>query len=122
MLRRGGCCGFPRGQRGVTKVPKDTGLPPSYSAADVAASLGCSEWWVKEQARRRRIPFMKSGGGYRFTSEHVREIFLILEERPRPAASAADGEAVPRRRTKAPTTGPVVSLRARRPRRARNAA
>ncbi|WSG81874.1 helix-turn-helix domain-containing protein [Streptomyces sp. NBC_01727] len=112
---------IPRGQRGVTKVPKETGLPPSYSASEVAASLGCSEWWVKEQARRRRIPFMRSGGGYRFTSDHVREIFHILEERPSPASAVQD-EAVTGRRAKAQPTGPVVSLRARRPRRARNAA
>ncbi|MFJ8005561.1 helix-turn-helix domain-containing protein [Streptomyces fagopyri] len=102
------------------KVQKETGLPPSYSAAEVAASLGCSEWWVKEQVRRRRIPFLRSGGGYRFTSDHVREIFHILEERPNPANAIA-GEAVTRRRTAQPV-GPAVSLRARRPRRARNAA
>lgn len=102
-------------------MSKESGLPPSYSAAEVATSLGCSEWWVKEQVRRRRIPFLRSGGGYRFTSDHVREIFHILEERPSPA-NAIEGEAEPRRRTMAQPVGPVVSLRARRPRRARNAA
>lgn len=102
-------------------MSKESGLPPSYSAAEVATSLGCSEWWVKEQVRRRRIPFLRSGGGYRFTGDHVREIFHILEERPSPA-NAIEGEGVPRRRTTAQPAGPVVSLRARRPRRARNAA
>lgn len=102
-------------------MPKESGLPPSYSAAEVATSLGCSEWWVKEQVRRRRIPFLRSGGGYRFTSDHVREIFHILEERPR-EANAVEGEAVPPRRKVAQPAGPVASLRARRPRRARNAA
>lgn len=102
-------------------MSKETGLPPSYSAAEVATSLGCSEWWVKEQVRRRRIPFLRSGGGYRFTSDHVREIFHILEERPSPANAIA-GEVVTRRRTTAQPVGPAVSLRARRPRRARNAA
>lgn len=102
-------------------MSKQTGLPPSYSAAEVATSLGCSEWWVKEQARRRRIPFLRSGGGYRFTSDHVREIFHILEERPSPASAIA-GEVVTRRRTTAQPVGPAVSLHARRPRRARNAA
>ncbi len=99
------------------------GLPPSYSAAEVAASLGCSEWWVKEQARRRRIPFLRSGGGYRFTSHHVREIFHILEERPS-SASAAQRDAAPRRRNTPQPVAPTaaVSLRARPPRRARNAA
>ncbi|GGO55298.1 hypothetical protein GCM10012287_46250 [Streptomyces daqingensis] len=103
-------------------MSRETGLPPSYSAAEVATSLGCSEWWVKEQARRRRIPFMKSGGSYRFTTDHVREIFHILEERPRPAASPTESEAVPHRRVQTQPMGPVVSLRARRPRRTRNAA
>lgn len=28
-----------------------------YRPAEVAAMLRCSVWWVKEQARRRRIPF-----------------------------------------------------------------
>ncbi|WSX68243.1 helix-turn-helix domain-containing protein [Streptomyces sp. NBC_00932] len=122
MWRRGGRGGSTRGQTGVTQVPKESGLPPSYSAAEVAASLGCSEWWVKEQARRRRIPFMKSGGSYRFTSDHVREIFHILEERPCSAAGAIEKEAVPRRRLKAQPVGPVATLQARSPRRARNAA
>ncbi|MGW6263709.1 helix-turn-helix domain-containing protein [Streptomyces sp. NPDC055085] len=111
----------PEGRRGVTKVPKETGLPSSYSAAEVAKSLGCSEWWVKEQVRRRRIPFLRSGGGYRFTSDHVREIFHILEERPS-LASVTSGEVVTRRRTTSQPVGPAVRLSARRPRRARNAA
>lgn len=102
-------------------MSKQSGLPPSYSAAEVAASLGCSEWWVKEQARRRRIPFLRSGGGYRFTGDHVREIFHILEERPS-LATVVEGDELPRGRTKVQPVGPVVSLRARSPRRARKAA
>lgn len=102
-------------------MSKESGLPPSYSAAEVATSLGCSEWWVKEQVRRRRIPFLRSGGGYRFTSDHVREIFHILEERPNPA-NATEVDTAPRRRATTQKAGPVVSLSARRPRRTRNAA
>lgn len=102
-------------------MAKERSLPLSYSAADVAASLGCSEWWVKEQVRRRRIPFMRSGGGYRFTGDHVREIFHILEERPS-AATPADRDTKPQKRATTQPIGPVVSLRARSPRRARNAA
>lgn len=102
-------------------MPKESGLPLSYSAAEVAASLGCSEWWVKEQVRRRRIPFLRSGSGYRFTGDHVREIFAILEERPSPA-TAIESEAVPRRRAMPQQVRPIASLRARRPRRTRNAA
>lgn len=97
------------------------GIPQTYSPIDVAKALGCSEWWVKEQVRRRRIPFMRCGGGYRFTSDHVQEIFSILEERPTPA-NAPEGESVPRGRAQVRPVGPVVSLRARSPRRARTAA
>lgn len=72
-------------------------LPQLYSAAEVATALDCSEWWVKEQARRRRIPFIKSGSGYRFTKEHVQEIFNILEQRPQ-ETSTQFPEAVATRR------------------------
>ncbi|MGW6404356.1 helix-turn-helix domain-containing protein [Streptomyces sp. NPDC055134] len=97
------------------------GLPETFSPSEVAKALDCSEWWVKEQARRRRIPFMRSGSGYRFTRDHVEEIFRILEERPSPA-SVTEDEVTPRRRTRPQSVGPVASLRARSPRRARNAA
>ncbi|MCX4989480.1 MULTISPECIES: helix-turn-helix domain-containing protein [unclassified Streptomyces] len=101
---------------------KNNGLPPTYSPAEIAEALDCSEWWVKEQVRRRRIPFIRSGSGYRFTKSHVEEIFHIFEERP-DQANAPDGRAIStRRREGAPMDMPTVRLRARRPRRARNAA
>ncbi|WP_416959466.1 helix-turn-helix domain-containing protein [Streptomyces sp. Agncl-13] len=101
---------------------KNYALPPTYSPAQIAEALDCSERWVKEQARRRRIPFIRSGSGYRFTKDHVEEIFHILEERP-DRANASEAQATsPRRRSHAPSGGPVVQLRARRPRRARSAA
>lgn len=101
---------------------QDVGLPETYSAAQVASALDCSEWWVKEQVRRRRIPFLRSGSGYRFTQAHVEEIFRILEERP-DCASTAESAATPtRRRAHVSPREPVTQLRARRPRRARNAA
>ncbi|GAA0496509.1 hypothetical protein GCM10010361_72490 [Streptomyces olivaceiscleroticus] len=96
-------------------------LPRLYPASEVAEVLGCSEWWVKEQARRRRIPFIRSGSGYRFTRDHVQEILCILEERPEDTSAPEKGSA-PRRRTHAARSAPVVQLRARRPRRARGAA
>lgn len=91
-----------------------------HRSADVAKILRCSEWWVKEQARKGRIPFSWIGGSYRFTNEHVAEIVRLFERRP---ASAAP----PRRETPAPRSGrsertePALQLKARRPRRARNA-
>lgn len=88
--------------------------------AEVARTLRCSEWWVKEQARRRRIPFTKTGGAYRFTREHVHEIVRIFEHGPgeRPEPEMTPG----RRRAEVPPVRPVVQLRARRPRRACSAA
>ncbi|MEW2608918.1 helix-turn-helix domain-containing protein [Streptomyces sp. NPDC047880] len=99
----------------------NSALPKSYSAAKVAEALDCSEWWVKEQARRRRIPFLRSGSGYRFTRSHIEEIFQILEERPDPVNVPETKATSTRRRALAPFDVPVVQLRARRPRRARNA-
>ncbi|MGW5063557.1 helix-turn-helix domain-containing protein [Streptomyces sp. NPDC004096] len=114
-------CSTPR-RGAMNSGQKNDALPPTYSPAQVAEALDCSEWWVKEQARRRRIPFIRSGSGYRFTRTHVEEIFHILEERPNQANTPV-GKATPaRRRTLAHRDGPVVQLRARRPRRARNAA
>ena len=55
---------------------------PYYRPADVARLLRCSEWWVKEQARRRRIPFCWIGGSYLFTEEHVAAIVRLFEVRP----------------------------------------
>ena len=53
-----------------------------YRPAEVAEMLRCSEWWVKEQARRRRVPFCWIGGGYLFTEEHVAAIVRLFEVRP----------------------------------------
>ncbi|MDQ0941789.1 helix-turn-helix domain-containing protein [Streptomyces sp. V1I1] len=101
---------------------KNLSLPPTYSPAEVAEALDCSEWWVKEQARRRRIPFIRSGSGYRFTKGHVEEIFRIFEERPSQRDAPAQTAASSVRRTSDSTATAVVKLRARRPRRARKAA
>lgn len=73
-------------------------IPEFYLPAEVAKMLRCSEWWVKEQARRGRIPFCWIGGGYRFLPEHLTEIVQMFERRtggpsPTPPASA------PRRKT-----------------------
>ncbi|MER6613580.1 helix-turn-helix domain-containing protein [Streptomyces xantholiticus] len=102
---------------------RNASLPETFSAAEVAEALDCSEWWVKEQARRRRIPFLRSGSGYRFTKAHVEEIFHIIEERPDPAAISGQNVAVPAGGHTSPRSdAPVVVLRARRPRRGRSAA
>jgi hypothetical protein len=95
--------------------------PAYYRPADVAALLRCSAWWVKEQARRGRIPYSWIGGGYLFTDEHVAEIVRLFERRPaQPPAVTAP---LPRHQTAAVADvadATVVQLRARPPRRTRH--
>ncbi|WP_327681891.1 helix-turn-helix domain-containing protein [Streptomyces sp. NBC_00467] len=99
---------------------KTTDLPRLHSAADVAHALGCSEWWVKEQARRGRIPFTKPGGSYRFTVEHFMEIMRIFESRPTEGRDAATSATrAPRRQRAATPAMSATPLTARTPRRAR---
>ncbi|WP_433055514.1 helix-turn-helix domain-containing protein [Dactylosporangium sp. CS-033363] len=81
-----------------------------HRPAEVAKILDCSEWWVKEQARKRRIPFTWIGGSYRFTDEHLAEIIRLFEVRPQEVRPAT-----PRAAPANPMVGP---LRARKPRRA----
>jgi hypothetical protein len=69
------------------------GLVRTYGPADVAEALGCSEWWVRKEARQRRIPFSWIGGGYRFTAEHVTEIVRLCEIRPVVHVEAVQGKA-----------------------------
>ncbi len=68
-----------------------------YRPAEVARMLRCSEWWVKEQARRRRIPYAWIGGSYLFTDEHVSAIVRLFEVQPEPSGVPV-GVASPRRR------------------------
>jgi excisionase family DNA binding protein len=91
-----------------------------YRPAEVAKLLRCSEWWIKEQARRRRIPYAWIGGSYLFTAEHVNEIVRLFEIRPTGEApmtgrqgSVASAAAV------AQSVGGAVLLHARPPRRPR---
>src|SRR5690349_11763084 len=88
-----------------------------YRPAEVATMLRCSEWWVKEQARQRRIPYSWIGGSYLFTEEHIAEIVRLFEVRPTDTTTAG---VVPARRASEPveTTAPA-RLTARIPRRAR---
>ncbi|MCX4787661.1 DNA-binding protein [Streptomyces sp. NBC_01221] len=97
-------------------------LPHLYRAAAVAEALGCSEWWVKEQARRGRISFIRTGGGYRFTAEHYAEILRVFEERPaRGQTSAPERAPAPRSRRTQAVPVAATRLQAKRPRRASRA-
>ena len=98
-------------------------IPPGfYRPVDVARMLRCSAWWVKEQARRGRIPYCWIGGGYLFTAEHVAEIVRLFEVLPTEAAAPAPALQRASRRPSGVDSGPVVQLNARTPRRARVAA
>ena len=89
-----------------------------YRPAEVAPLLRCSEWWVKEQARRRRIPFCWIGGSYLFTEEHIAAIVRLFEVRPDDPGPAT-GAARTVRPSLAPGGDPSTRLRARPPRRSR---
>lgn len=93
-----------------------------YSAAEASRALRCSEWWIKEQARRRRIPFLMLGGAYRFTGSHLAEILATFEVRP---TGTATPEATVRsascRRPRA-VGAQTTALRPRPPRRAQRTA
>jgi hypothetical protein len=95
-----------------------TGHAPAgfYRAAEVARILRCSEWWVKEQARQRRIPFCWIGGSYLFTDAHVAAIVRLFEVQPVEDQAPASSTGRARR---AETAG--AGLVARVPRRARAA-
>lgn len=111
----------PRGRR-----PTEGQTPELLKPRDVAKALGCSEWWVKEQARKGRIPFSWIGGSYRFTHEHLQEIIRVFEHRPAaaPAGTGPVASGPPAARGRRPRTAPVPTsrLQARTPRRARQAA
>jgi hypothetical protein len=89
----------------------------------VAKALRCSEWWVKEQARRRRIPYCWIGGSYRFTADHLAEIVRLCEVRPTEQTGPADPpmRATGRNTSSAQDGHSPIVLRARPPRRARKA-
>jgi hypothetical protein len=98
-------------------VTQRGGMTFFYRPAQVAERLHCSEWWVKEQARRRRIPFCWIGGSYLFTEEHI---VAILQRFEVPAADgAASVSAMPCPRPPAQLADAPEALRARPPRRAR---
>ncbi|MEV0187484.1 helix-turn-helix domain-containing protein [Kitasatospora purpeofusca] len=98
-------------------------LPTLLHPADIAEALDVSEWWVKEQARRGRIPFTKPGRSYRFTAEQFAEILRLYESRPvlAPVPGPAGAEQISKKpnRPHQPVEAPAtVRLRSRVPRRA----
>lgn len=70
----------------------------TMSPEDVAETLGTSAWWVREQARRGRIPHLRLGKGrIRLLPEHVDALVVLFtvkvavaaEVRP-PSAATSD--------------------------------
>ncbi|WP_408909799.1 DNA-binding protein [Streptomyces luteolus] len=78
---------------------------------------------MKEQARKKRIPFTRPGGAYRFTAEHFAEIVRLFEERPENGVGGPDvGRRKSRRKEPRPTEAASgTPLVARLPRRMRQA-
>ncbi|WP_443078866.1 helix-turn-helix domain-containing protein [Streptomyces sp. NBC_01497] len=109
---------------GLSGTEGEASLPRVYRPEEIAETLGCSAWWVKDRARRRLIPHTRIGRSYRFTAGHLVEIVRLYEERPPQArtAAAAPAPVRPAARTAVPpprTSGASApSLRARPPRRA----
>lgn len=104
----------------------EASLPRLYRPEEIAETLGCSAWWVKDRARRRLIPHTRVGRAYRFTADHLAEIIRIYEEpasqRPqRPPLPASPSEATPTlsrpSRQTPPATSSARRLMARPPRR-----
>ncbi|MGW2599254.1 DNA-binding protein [Streptomyces klenkii] len=96
----------------------DSGLPRLFTPAEVAVAIGCSDWWVKEQARKHRVPFTRLGGAYRFTADHFAEIIRLFEERPPGVRSSASTPMVATRPELSRRAMPAsVQLRPKRPRR-----
>jgi hypothetical protein len=94
--------------------------PIFYLPIDIAKILRCSEWWVKEQARKGRIPFCWIGGGYRFTPDHLDEIARVFERKAAQAdVITADRVGVRRRQIQPNYSVEPSPLTARIPRRSR---
>ncbi|WP_407699588.1 helix-turn-helix domain-containing protein [Streptomyces ferrugineus] len=103
----------------------EAALPRLYRPEEIAETLGCSAWWVKDRARRRLIPHTRVGRAYRFTADHLAEIIRIHEapapqraQRILPPAnppeSTTPSRATPQAR---PSASSAPRLRARPPRR-----
>ncbi len=92
-------------------------LPRLHTPQEIADSLGCSEWWVKDRARRREIPSTKVAGAYRFTAQQWAEIVETYAQRPE--STPEPSVVAPRRRAQRPAqpANAVVPLQARPPRR-----
>jgi hypothetical protein len=88
-------------------------LPTLHTSEDVATALQVSAWWVREQAKAKRVPAVKVAGAWRFT-DHQFQLLVDLHTTTQEIAPAA--EVNPRRR--ADSSPPALALVPRLPRRA----
>lgn len=89
-------------------------LPELHHPKKVAAALGVSAWWLKDQARKQRIGAVKVAGSWRFTDDHVAQLIAESEIQPKPEETETT-----RSRARPHAPGAEQVLTARRPRRAR---
>ncbi|MDO0926518.1 helix-turn-helix domain-containing protein [Streptomyces sp. TG1A-8] len=110
----------------VPHTPSEAPQPRLYRPDEIAETLGCSAWWVKDRARRCLIPHTRVGRAYRFTAEHLAEIIRLHEERPAQPAQTTGRATEPlsepttqtgSRQPRRPAVAPTTRLRARSPRR-----
>lgn len=60
----------------------------TLSPEDVARTLGTSAWWVREQARRGRVPHLRLGKGrIRLLPEHVDALVALFTVESHPPAA-----------------------------------
>jgi excisionase family DNA binding protein len=109
----------------VDDPPSAAGEPPAfpvvYTVAEAAVILKCSQNWLRDRARERRIPHTMIGGSYHFTVAHLEDAIRLFE---RPAEPELQSGPVAHRPPESPGAAAVEAvppLRARPPRRRRPA-
>jgi hypothetical protein len=83
---------------------------PFYRPTEVARLLHCSEWWVKDQAHHRRIPFSWIGGSYLFTEQHIAAIIRLFEVQPVEPGTSMSQAGRTRRSRSGTSTGAEASV------------
>ena len=64
--------------------PPDTAgpIPEVFTIEEAAAILRVKKSWLEKKAAARRIPFSMLGGSYRFSPNHLWQIFNEFETKP----------------------------------------
>lgn len=59
----------------------------TFSPEEVAAQLGTSAWWVREQVRKGRVAHLRLGKGrIRFSPVHIASLVELVSVEPQAAA------------------------------------